>query len=194
MLLILCSCNKNVKADDFKIVSTKETFNSTQKYQIFCWIIKKHEGYRENTYRCQAGKKTVGWGFTNISKVKNIHHADEIFKNIVNPLFDEVSKEYPNLTYLQKAVITSLYYNTGDLTKIKKSDFSKALVKNDLKKAIKKFKSWNKVKVKKGVFIISNGLVKRRSYEAKLLDGSFSLNDYNKLKKEITQIYLKNRT
>jgi GH24 family phage-related lysozyme (muramidase) len=129
-----------------------------------------------------------------VKSVKDIHHADEIFRDIINPLYNEVNKQYPNLTYLQKAVITSLYYNTGSLNKIKQSDFSKALLKNDLKKAIKNFKSWNKVKVRKGKFIVSNGLVKRRSYESKLLDGSFSMNDYKKLKSEISKIYKQNRS
>ena len=194
ILLLLSSCSRaEVKVDEIKITHSKEKFTSTQKYQIFAWVIKKHEGYRKDTYRCQANKKTVGWGFTNISSVKDIHHADEIFKSIINPLFKEVDKTYPNLTYLQKAVITSLYYNTGSLKSIKKSKFAKALVNNDISKAVKQFKSWNKVRVSKGRFIISKGLLKRRSYEAKLLDGSFSMQDYNKLKEEVSLIYKENR-
>jgi GH24 family phage-related lysozyme (muramidase) len=192
-LLLLTSCTiSEFKKEEIKIVSDNKKFTTTQQYEILCWVIKKSENYRANVYKCQAGKKTVGWGFTNVKSVKNIHHADEIFRDIINPLYNEVNKQYPNLTYLQKAVITSLYYNTGSLNKIKQSDFSKALLKNDLKKAIKNFKSWNKVKVRKGKFIVSNGLVKRRSYESKLLDGSFSMNDYNKLKSEITKIYKQN--
>ena len=200
ILLFLTSCTMEeikiikTKKRKIEIVSDNKKFTTTQQYQIMCWVIKKSENYRADVYKCQAKKKTVGWGFTQVKTVKDIHQADEIFKSIVNHLFDEVHKEYPNLTYLQKVVIVSLYYNSGSLNKIKKSNFSKALVNNDLKKAINKFKSWNKVEVSKGVFIVSNGLVKRRSYESKLLDGSFSMNDYNKLKSEISKIYKQNRS
>jgi hypothetical protein len=188
--LLLAGCASS-KHEQIKVVNNKELFTSTQKYQIMCWVIKKSENYRADTYRCQAGKKTVGWGFTNVSKVKDIHHADEIFRDIIEPLYQEVNRSYPQLTYLQKAVLVSLYYNSGSLTKIKKSKFAKALVNNDIKKAVKNFKAWNKVKVRRGKFIVSRGLVIRRSYEAKLLDGSFNMDDYNKLKMEVTNIYKK---
>jgi GH24 family phage-related lysozyme (muramidase) len=195
LLLVGCASSKQEETpEQIKVVNNKELFTSTQKYQIMCWVIKKSENYRADSYRCQAGKKTVGWGFTNISKIKDIHHADEIFRDIITPLYEEVNRSYPQLTYLQKAVIVSLYYNSGSLTKIKKSDFAKALVKNDTKKAVKNFKQWNKVKVRKGKFIVSRGLVIRRSYEAKLLDGSFNMSDYNKLKQEVTNIYKKSKS
>jgi GH24 family phage-related lysozyme (muramidase) len=192
-LLLLASCSKGpVEEFTYKPVLSSG-FNSTQEYQIMCWMIKKYEGYREDTYKCQAGKKTVGWGFTNVSSVRDIHHADEIFHDIVNPLFKEVRATYPDLNYLQCAVITSLYYNTGNLYSIKTSKFSKALKLNNVKKAVKSFKSWNKVRVGKGKFIVSKGLVKRRSFEAKLLEGSFSMKDYESLKKEVSNIYKQNR-
>lgn len=192
LLMAGCASSKQEETpEQINVVNNKELFTSTQKYQIMCWVIKKSENYRADSYRCQAGKKTIGWGFTNISKVKDIHHADEIFRDIIEPLYEEVNKSYPKLTYLQKAVIVSLYYNSGSLTKIKRSDFAKALVKNDIKKAVKNFKQWNKVKVRRGKFIVSKGLVIRRSYEAKLLDGSFNMSDYNKLKQEVTNIYKK---
>ena len=187
-LFFMFSCS-SVKHEELKIVKSTETFTSTQKYQIFCWVIKKHEGYRQNSYRCQAGKKTNGWGFTNVKSVKDIHHADEIFKSIVNPLFDEVTRNYPELDYLQRAVITSLYYNTGSLKNIKESSFSKSLKNNDIRNAVKSFKSWSKIRVRKGKFIVSKGLLKRRSYESKLLDGSFNMADYNQLKNEVQNIY-----
>jgi len=191
--LLLAGCASS-KHEQIKVLNNKEIFTSTQKYQIMCWVIKKSENYRADSYRCQAGKKTIGWGFTNVSKVKDIHHADEIFRDIIEPLYQEVDKSYPQLTYLQKAVLVSLYYNSGSLTKIKKSKFAKALVNNDIKKAVKNFKSWNKVKVRRGKFIVSRGLVNRRSYEAKLLDGSFNMDDYNKLKQEVTNIYKKSKS
>jgi GH24 family phage-related lysozyme (muramidase) len=105
--------------------------------------------------------------------------------------------EYPTLTYLQKAVIVSLYYNTGDVKAIKNSNFIKYLVDNDIEKSIDSFQKWNKVKVKikgKKRYIVSNGLVNRRNYEAKLIDGSFNMADYNNLKKEMQTIYLNSKS
>ena len=193
-LTVFCTVQcTTVKVDTIQVAKSNELFTSTQKYQIFCWLIKKHEGFEAGSYRCQAGKKTVGWGFTNVKSVKDIHHADEIFRDIVNPLFDQVSKEYSTLTYLQKAVVTSLYYNSGSLKKIRNSNFSKNLKNNNVKEAITSFKKWNKVRVGKNSFIVSKGLVKRRSYESKLLAGTFTMDDYNKLKKEVSNIYLKNK-
>jgi len=194
LLIFVTIAHCNVKKKKTVIVDKKELFTSTQQYQIMCWIIKKSENYRADVYRCQARKKTVGWGFTTVKSVKDIHHADEIFKNIVNPLYEKVNEEYPTLPYLHKAVIVSLLYNTGDLRGIKKSKFAKSLVKNDIDNAVAAFKAWNKVKVKRGKYIVSKGLVKRRSYEAKLLDNTFTMNDYNKLKSEISQIYKENRS
>jgi lysozyme len=193
LLIFVTIANCNVKEKKV-VVDKKELFTTTQQYQIMCWIIKKAENYRAKPYKCPAGKRTVGYGFTNVSKVKDIHHADEIFKNIVNPLYEKVNEEYPTLPYLHKAVIVSLLYNTGDLRGIKKSNFAKSLVKNDIDNAVAAFKAWNKVKVKKGKYIVSKGLVKRRSYEAKLLENTFTMNDYNKLKSEISQIYKENRS
>jgi GH24 family phage-related lysozyme (muramidase) len=192
----LFSCTETKVKENVNIVSTSK-FTSTQQYQILCWVIKKHENYSKNSYKCQAGKSTKGWGFTNVKDVKDIHHADEIFRDIVEELYVRVNKEYPNLTYLQKAVIVSLYYNTGNINSIKKSNFSKLLVKNEIEKSINSFKSWNKVKIKvrgRKVYMISKGLTNRRTYESKLLDGSFDMADYIKLKQEVTEIYKNNRS
>ena len=171
-------------------------FTSTQRYQILCWTIKKHENYEKNYYKCQAGKNTKGWGFTNVKNVRDIHHADKIFKGIIEDLYNKVNMEYPTLTYLQKAVIVSLYYNTGDVTAIKNSNFIRYLVDNDIEKSINSFQKWNKVKIiikGKKRYIVSNGLVNRRNYETKLLDGSFNMDDYQNLKKEVEQIYIKSK-
>jgi GH24 family phage-related lysozyme (muramidase) len=197
ILVFITSCSNKPIKDNLNTLEDGEIFTSTQKYQILCWVIKKHENYTKNYYKCQAGKKTKGWGFTNVKNVRDIHHADEIFKGIIEELYIKVNKDYPTLTYLQKAVIVSLYYNTGDVTAIKNSNFIKFLVDNDIEKSIDSFQKWNKVKViikGRKRYIVSNGLVNRRSYEAKLLDGSFNMTDYDNLKKEMEKIYLKSKS
>jgi hypothetical protein len=196
VLIFVTIAHCNVKDKEKTVSSSKknETFTSTEKYQIICWVIKRAEGYRSYNYRCEAKKKTTGWGFTHVKHVKDIHHADKIFHDTINPLFEIVKKEYPSLTYMQQGVIVSLIYNTGDLSSIKKSNFAKSLVKNNTDKALNSFLKWNKIKVKKGVYVVSKGLKNRRNYEAKLLTNSFTREDYNKLKSEISQIYKENRS
>ena len=145
----------------------------------------------------QAQKKTVGWGFnteaTGIKSVKSKAHADELFKDLISKKYNEVNRAFPNLTYMQKSVIVSLYYNTGSLIAIKKSGFMKYLLAGETKKAIKHFKAWNKVRVKdkrgNEKMVVSRGLVNRREFESKLLAGTFDMKDYESLKKDAQQAY-----
>lgn len=195
LLVMFISCKTENKQEKIKIktVSNKEIFNSTQQYEISCWIIKKSEGYSDKSYRCSAGKLTTGWGFCHVKSVKNIHHADIIFRDLRNKLFKQVQKEYPKLSYLKQSAILSLYYNTGNLNKIKNSGFSKALEDKNIDEAVLKFKSWCKIKIK-GKTIIIKGLQNRRNYESKLLSDNFTMEDYLKLKKEIEHLYVINKT
>lgn len=196
-VVMLCLCFSCSKPDKKLIpppvkVVPKELFTSTQKYEIACWTIKKHEGFRQKAYKCSANKRTVGWGFTSVKRINNIHEADIIFKQIVTNLFKEVNKAYPDLSYLQKAAIVSLYYNTGSLVKIKNSKFSQQLTLKDIPKATVRFKKWCKVVINKKVITIK-GLENRRTYEAKLLNNAFTMQDYIDLKKEVALIYLQNK-
>ena len=111
---------------------------------------------------------------------------------MVVKMFTDVSKIYPTLTYLQKCAVVSLLYNCGNLDRIKNSGFSKHLLNNNIPKAIAKFKLWSKVRLDDKTIAVK-GLVNRRTYETKLLDGSFDMNDYISLKGEIASIYLENR-
>ena len=174
------------------IPAKKELFTSTQRYEILCWTIKSFEGYSATSYRCSANKRTIAWGFCRVKSVKNIHHADEIFKRIVASLFKDVSKAYPNLNYLSKCAIISLLYNSGDLDKIKRSGFSRQLNKRNIDDAIVRFKQWSKVRIDDKLITIK-GLKNRRTFESKLLDGSFDMEDYLKLKSDVASIYLKNK-
>lgn len=179
---------------NFSFAQTK--FTSTQQYQILCWVVKKAENYSSNSYYCEAGVKTVGWGFTKkcgITSVKDIKDADVKFRNLIQQKYNEVHKKYPKLTYLQKSIVVSLMYNTGNLSTIEDSYFFKYLLKGNIKKCILEFKDWNKVYDKKlKRYRVSDGLVNRRNFESKLLDNSFSMQDYLKLKTEIENIYKKN--
>lgn len=178
---------------NFSFAQTK--FTTTQQYQILCWVVKKAENYSNNSYYCEAGVKTIGWGFTKksgITSVKDMKDADIKFRNLIQQKFNEVDKKYPKLSYLQKSIVVSLMYNCGNLSTIEKSDFFKHLLKGNMKKCIKEFKEWNKVKDKQTKkYRVSDGLVNRRNFESKLLDNSFSMQDYLSLKAEIENIYKK---
>lgn len=188
----------NLSSTEAQLFKKKTTnFTSTQLYQIMCWQVKRVEKLTLNAYKCQAQKKTVGWGFnteaTGIKSVKSKAHADELFKNLITKKYNEVNKAFPALSYMQKSVIVSLYYNTGSLSAIKKSDFLKHLVAGNTKKAISYFKKWNKVQVKdkRGnvKYVVSKGLINRREFESKLLAGTFDMKDYESLKKDAQQAY-----
>jgi hypothetical protein len=168
-------------------------FTSTQRYQILSWTIKSIENYRGNSYRCSAGHKTVGWGFnskaTGIKSVEDIHEADVLFRDIVDSLYKEVNEDFPQLSYLQKASIVSLMYNTGP--NIKTSQLYAKLKNDDIEGATIELHRWNKVKNKFGKKVISKGLIRRRQLEAKLLNNDFTMDDYYKLKLEVERIYAK---
>lgn len=167
-------------------------FSSTQKYELMAWTIKKFEGYSKSVYACQAGISTVGWGFTQVKKVKNVHHADKIFHGLVAELYNQVDARYPNFTYLQKAAITSLLYNTGDLEKIDRSSFIKELKAGRTDKAAAALMRWNKVRVN-GKLVTSKGLTNRRAFEARLVTGKITKVDYFQLKNEVGEQYLKSK-
>jgi len=166
-------------------------FTGTQRYQIMSWTIKSYENYSHDEYRCSAGKSTIGWGFTKwtgITKVRDIHHADELFRDIITGIYEDVNKEFPNLSYLQKAALVSLTYNTGP--KIRKSELYKRLKADDVKGAIRELGRWIHVR-ERGKMVVSRGLVRRRKFETKLLSDAFSEKDYQTLKREVQGIYSK---
>jgi GH24 family phage-related lysozyme (muramidase) len=171
----------------------RDGFTSTQRYQILSWTIKSIENYRGNSYRCSAGHKTVGWGFnskaTGIKSVENIQEADVLFRDIIESLYKEVNNDFPQLSYLQKASIVSLMYNTGP--NIKNSQLYAKLKNNDIEGAVMELHRWNKVKNKFGRKVVNKGLIRRRQLEAKLLNNDFTMDDYHKLKLEVERIYAK---
>ena len=165
-----------------------EEFTSTEKYQIMAWTIKKFEGYSGNSYVCPAGVRTTGWGFTDVKSVKNVRHADEIFKDELNQRWEIVNDRFPKMDYLQKAAVVSLLYNVGDINKIQKSSFVKALRRGNHELAVKRLQKWNKIR-KGGKLIELDGLTNRRKFESKLITGNFTREDYNSLKEDVEQHY-----
>ena len=187
---------KTKPAAKMRAVTHKQTtingLTSTQQYQVMCWSVKKWEAYKKNPYYCQAGKRTVGWGFTDVKSVKDVHHADRIFKQKIEECYAQINARFPNFTYMQKSVLVSLLYNTGDMKGIETSGFVKYLERGQKAKAVKRLLMWNKVKDPvTGKHFVSRGLVNRRKFEAKLIEGTFNIEDYNALKKEVTVKYTK---
>ena len=169
---------------------TVNGLTSTQQYQIMCLSVKKWEAYKKKPYYCQAGKRTVGWGFTDVKAVKDVHDADRILKQKIEECYTQINARFPNFTYMQKSVLVSLLYNTGDMKGIEKSGFVKYLERGERSQAVKRLLMWNKVKdPRTGKHFVSRGLVNRRKFEAKLIEGTFGIEDYNELKKEVTYKY-----
>jgi GH24 family phage-related lysozyme (muramidase) len=155
-----------------------------------CWSVKKWEAYKKKPYYCQAGRRTVGWGFTDVKSVKDVHDADRIFKAKIEECYSRINKRFPRFTYMQKSVLVSLLYNTGDMKGIENSGFVKYLERGEKSRAVKRLLMWNKVRhPDTGKLFVSKGLVNRRAFEAKLIEGTFGIEDYNALKKEVTYKY-----
>lgn len=171
-----------------KKIQPTELFSSTEQYQIMSWTIKKFEGYRSEPYLCAAGKRTVGWGFTDVKRVRNSKHADLIFKRQLEKRWRVVNREFKHLTYLQRAAIVSLLYNTGDIKKIKQSSFVSALNKGNVGLAANRLQRWNKIRTYEGMKELP-GLTERRKFESKLLTGEFTREDYQQLKEEVSLQY-----
>ena len=171
-------------------------FTQTQRYQIMAWLIKSHENYTEDIYECKGGKPTVGWGFnceaTGIWDVDDIRDADDKFKTLLDEAYKNVDKQFPNLTYLQKAVVVSMVYNAG-LGGISNSKLADKLKDGDMRGAVKQMRRWIHVKNKRtGRYEVSKGLVNRRELEIRLLTGKFTMDDYNRLKSIVSKIYTQN--
>ena len=146
----------------------------------FGWVkittefLKSVEGFSETVYICPAGKKTIGYGFTD-SKLVALGHMSE--GQATNYLQAEVMKvgrrimnlvDVSSLTDHQFAALISLCFNIG-MGNFKESTLLKNLRAGELEKVPYEFSRWNKItnpKTKEKE--VSNGLVNRRNLEIAL--------------------------
>lgn len=139
-------------------------------------LIKQFEGFHSEVYTCQAGKLSIGYGFTEkeliAKRTITRAEADEILKCRVVAEIEWVRKTFPKLDAQQQVAIVSLAYNIGHSKLLWKTVDGKrvhtnaytALQKGDWNRAAKEIREF---RMAGGV--VSAGLVRRREAEMKYL-------------------------
>lgn len=116
-------------------------------------LIKKHEGFRKNVYRCPAGKRTIGYGYnldanpaglTYIQLTSLIkegitdHFASELLEKMVAKIEHDLMGKITwmsKLNHTRQAVLIDMAYNIGIEGLMKFKTFFMMLERGDYKKA-----------------------------------------------------------
>lgn len=131
-------------------------------------MISSYEGFSATTYVCAAGKKTIGYGFTDSNLVAqaqmSMQEAWHILGSKVKNLAKQIKAELKgiSLSANELAALVSFTYNVGFFN-FKSSTLFKLLKAGNKKAAAKEFDKWIYAKGK-----VLNGLVKRRAAEKAL--------------------------
>jgi len=138
-------------------------------------LIRECEGFRPTVYKCQAGKKTIGYGFTDKNLVAKGSMTKDEANNILNVKVLTAGRRIRRLvgtgvelTDGQMAALISLYFNIGE-GNFKNSTILKVVKSGQLEAAPSAIRMWVKYTDKKsGNKLTSRGLVIRRAREIKL--------------------------
>ena len=138
-------------------------------------LIRECEGFRPTVYKCQAGKKTIGYGFTDKNLVAKGSMTKDEANNILNVKVLTAGRRIRRLvgkdvelTDGQLAALVSLYFNIGE-GNFKNSTILKVVRSNQMSDAPSAIRMWVKYTDKKsGNKLTSKGLVIRRAREIKL--------------------------
>ena len=138
-------------------------------------LIKECEGFRPTVYRCQAGKATIGYGFTDKNLVAKGKMTKDEANNILNVKVLKAGRRIRQLvgkdielTDGQLAALISLYFNIGE-GNFKDSTILKVIKSGRMADAPAAIRMWVKYTDKKsGNKLTSKGLVIRRAREIKL--------------------------
>ena len=136
-------------------------------------LLKGFEGFRPTVYKCEAGKATIGYGFTSkelvakkqMSETEASAELARICKGIAVQLRKEIGTAKP-LTAAQEAAVVSFIYNVG-WANFKNSTMCR-LLKEGKRGAVigAEFRKWVYV-TKDGKKVVSKGLANRRAKEAR---------------------------
>ena len=131
-------------------------------------LIKKHEGFSENAYKCPAGIWTIGYGNTKWEDGTPVKKGDTITKEKAEALLNHylINHVRPKiadlqLTEYQYEALESLIYNIG-WTAFARSKCYKAIKAKDWGTA---FNNWDWISAGGKVL---KGLIKRRAEEIAL--------------------------
>ena len=115
--------------------------------------IKRHEGYKPHTYRCTAGKKTIGYGYNlsaNPLKLSSLelqhaqlvgmgeYEAERLLKLMIAKVTDQLEEALPvinRLNTVRQDVLINMTYNMGLVGLLKFKKMLLALEKKDYQKA-----------------------------------------------------------
>lgn len=135
-------------------------------------LIKSYEGLRLKSYKCSAGKDTIGFGATFYEDGRPVKPGDTITLERAHKLFDFIISKFANkvkslvkseVNENQTAALVSFAYNCG-IANLMNSTLLKKVNANPNDPTIAdEFKKWTKASGK-----VLQGLVKRREAEAKL--------------------------
>ena len=134
-------------------------------------MIKRSEGFRPSVYRCEAGRKTIGYGFTSAALVSKGTMTEAEASAELNKICGEIVKGLradlgTSLKESEEAAIVSFIYNVGWGNY--KASSLRRLLKEGRRGAIVgiEFRRW--VYVRKGKSkVVCRGLAIRRAREAR---------------------------
>ena len=136
-------------------------------------LVKGFEGFRPSVYKCEAGKATIGYGFTSkeliakgrMTEAEASAELKRICEGIALKLRKEIGTAKP-LTASQEAAVVSFVYNVG-WTNFKTSTMCR-LLKEGKRGAVigVELRKWVYV-TKGGKKVVSKGLARRRAKEAR---------------------------
>lgn len=129
-------------------------------------LIKDSEGFREEAYKCPAGKWTIGYGSTFYQDKTPVKEGDTITRDKAEELlywYCNTQVKYPNakLSDNQKSALCSLIYNIGQ-SAFDKSKCKKAIERSDWQTA---YNEWDWIRANGKLM---PGLVIRRQKEKRL--------------------------
>lgn len=115
--------------------------------------IKRHEGFRAHSYRCTAGKLTIGYGYNlsvNPLKLSSLelyhaqlvgmgeHEAERLLKLMIAKITDQLEEAMPvinRLDTVRQDILINMTYNMGLVGLLKFKKMITALEKKDYQKA-----------------------------------------------------------
>lgn len=133
-------------------------------------LIKRHEGFRANAYRCPAGVWTIGYGHTSGVKSGDVITAMEGERLLRHDLaYAEyvVNGQSVALTQNQFDALVSFVFNVGSGNFAKSTLLRKLKVDANDPTIASEFRKWDKAR-QDGILRVLPGLVKRRAEEANL--------------------------
>jgi lysozyme len=115
--------------------------------------IKRHEGFRPKSYRCTAGKLTIGYGYNltaNYLRLSSLelyhsqlvgmgkHEAERLLKLMIAKITDQLEEALPvinRLDHVRQDILINMTYNLGLAGLLKFKKMIAALEKKDYQKA-----------------------------------------------------------